>query len=183
MYMYCSPCDPLQDRDLHTFVCFSLSQSWPGMPSPVVSMQLCAHLELKLQGNRLLASRFPQHLVRPKGRREGPPGARGPRACPGHLGRAQRLRQSLLLLVFQFASARKLARCVPDRSARGPFISPAAAARAGRAHKALKRRPLPFSRKLAFLVPPARCTAAVTRTPKQRSQYSQALGVLPGGSQ
>lgn len=105
------------------------------------------------------------------------------RACPVHPGRAQRLRQSLLLLVFQFASARKLARCVPDRSARGPFLSPAAAARAARAHKALKRRPLPFSRKLAFLVPPARCTAAVTRTPKQRSQYCQALGGLPGGSQ
>lgn len=153
------------------------------MPSPVVSMQLCAHLELRLQGDRLQASRFPQHLVRPKGRRDGPRGARGPRACPVRPGRARCLRQSLLLLVFQFASAGKLARRIPDRSARGSFLSPAAAARAARAHKALKRRPLPFRRKLVFLVPPARCTAAVTRTPKQCSQYCQALGVLPVGSQ
>lgn len=109
-------------------------------------------------------------LVRPKGRRDGPPGGRGSGAGPVRPRRAQRLRQILLLLVFQFASAWKLARCVPDRIARGSFLSPAAATRAAGAHKALKRRPHPFSRKLAFLVPPARCTAAVTRTPKQRSQ-------------
>lgn len=39
-----------------------------------------------------------------------------------------------------------------------------------RAHKTLRRRPRPLGRKLAFHVPPARCTAAVTRTPTQRSQ-------------
>lgn len=44
------------------------------MPGPAVSMQLCAHLEQRLQGDRLQASWFPQHGAQPKGRREGPPG-------------------------------------------------------------------------------------------------------------
>lgn len=71
-----------------------------------------ANLELRLQGDGLQASGFPQQLVRPKGRSDGPPRVRGPCACPESPGRAQRLRQSLLLLEFQFASASKLARCV-----------------------------------------------------------------------
>lgn len=36
--------------------------------------ELCAHLERRLQGDRLPASSFPQHGAQPKRRREGPPG-------------------------------------------------------------------------------------------------------------
>lgn len=110
-----------------------------------------------------------------RGRRGGGtlPGGNEPRACPVRPGRAQHHHRSLccfmatIRLCLEARKVRSGPQCLGHTSL--PSCSSSQTFQTDRGHNAPKPH-LPLSRKLAFHIPPARCTAAVTRTPNQLSQ-------------